>query len=154
MDVIFNNNANQIERLKNGDKDYLSKIENNEYEFLAFSGHGSQSQHQFDIQWEDIKRVKPKIYFGIFTSCSLGDYSTENNIGGWYLFGGNGLVMFLRTFPSIGSIPNIQSLYIVVDQGKLGTGATFGDAYKYQVGNDGWQAISLQGDPTLKLRYT
>lgn len=153
LDIIFDNNLDITQRLKSTSEEYLKKLKGETYEFLAYSGHGGRSNHEYNITSEDIKETKPKVNFGIFSSCSLGDYSSDDYIGGWYLFGGDGLVMFMRTFPSLGTSPNIQSLYILIDGGQLNKGKIFGEAYKYQVGHEGWQAISLLGDPTLKIRY-
>lgn len=153
IDIVFDGDDNMTERLVRATESYLQKLENNEYEFLAFSSHGTRHGHEYKVTFDDIKKVKPKIYFGIFASCSLGDYSVQDYIGGWYLFGGNGLVMFMRTVPSIATAPNIQSVYILVNGGGLNKGITFGEAFKYQVGSEAWQATSLLGDPTLKMRY-
>jgi hypothetical protein len=153
IDIVFDNSGDKEERLKKASQEYLNKLQNNQYEFVAYSGHGTESYQEYGISSEDIKSIKPKVYFGVFTSCSLGDYSSENYIGGWYLFAGNGLAMMMRTFPSLGSAPNIQDLYLLVNGGGLNQRKTFGEAFKYHVGHVSWQATTLLGDPTLKLRY-
>lgn len=153
VDIIFNNEKNATLRIKNATDEYLNNLKNNKYEFFAYEGHGNITEHDYNVTFSTIKKIKPQISFGILASCRLGAFSTQNYLAGWYLFSGSGLVILAESCRTWGSIPEIQQLYKFVNSSGLLSGKTFGEAFKDFMDDEPYKSTVLLGDPTLKFRY-
>ena len=134
--------------------EYLEALQK-EYEILSFEAHGTPTSQSFKdgpITFEDIETICPKPYFYFLNSCSNGDFSRENYIGGHYLFDGNGLLVYTLAAPSIFSRVGNMRIHIQ----PLALGQTFGETF---VLNFHWGGIGtlglpevILGDPTLSIR--
>lgn len=119
------------------------------YEIVYLNGHGSPNYHSPAINYEEIKNIEPQPMYYIFSSCSVGKFTEENYMAGWYLFSGNGLVAEAVTEVIMGSFPPSSEFTRNFDL--LTKGEIFGN-----VDISGIQYSPIRtflGDPTLRLRY-
>jgi hypothetical protein len=127
------------------DSQYLTELQR-PYEIAYYNGHGDAVFHQKGIDYTKIIETKPNALYYKMASCSVGRYTEENYIAGWYLFGGNGLFAIAPTTPAFFSFGiEVDPLFI------FSQGGTFGQAYSIQ---NGYSMIPLMGDPTLRMRYS
>jgi len=117
------------------------------HEFVYANFHGTQTSHQIGpdiIYGAEIKNTNPQAYFYYLWACSVGDYTKNEYMAGYYLFYGNGLAVIASTINVFG---NIESG--VNDIFPLQFGVTFGDAFRF---SNHLSSRTLLGDPTLKIR--
>lgn len=127
-----------------GSELYLSELSKNR-EWVVVNMHGDPLTQYFynSISWSQIKDVQPGALCYLFLSCSNGDFTRENYIGGWYLFSGDGLVVYAYTVPVM---PGGQEwIYYALP---LSASVTFSEPIRY----DGYIPLTILGDPTLKMR--
>lgn len=127
---------------------FLNELQK-DYETASINAHGNWLEQEIGegIIPQDIVKTKPKPYFYYLLSCSNGDFSKDNYLGGHYLFDGNGLAVLAYTFPSLMGADESKFYMEYVAQGK-----TFGEAFvKVQSIVNEMTSIIL-GDPTLKIR--
>jgi len=124
------------------DTEFINKLEHNRYEYVFLSAHGSPSFHRCDVKSETIKNAEKKAMFYEMRSCSVGDFSKEDYLAGWYLFSGNGLVVDAASTVILG-----MSVIDTINAKILSKGYSFGEAKKIT----GSSLHGLLGDPTLKL---
>ena len=132
------------------------------YESILLCAHSSPNLHQFKtpsgdwswIYYNEIVDLDPVAGFYNMFNCSGSRYTTNNYLGGWYIFCQNyGLATIGST--KTGSMLNFEFFYPSWDQGK-----TFGECFANWfsgVGADGmedWEicwfyGMTVNGDPTL-----
>ncbi|OIO46074.1 MAG: hypothetical protein AUJ31_02605 [Parcubacteria group bacterium CG1_02_39_15] len=147
--------GDEIDILVNASRDEYLEALQRDYEIVSFHSHGTAAHHVLEdfgetISAEDIKNAEPKSYFYFLYSCSAGDFTQENYIGGHYLFNGNGLMIYAPTAPSMAGVGEIRE-HIQ----PLALGLTFGEVFVLNnyggIGSLGFPNAIL-GDPTLRIR--
>ena len=122
---------------ENSDQLYLTEIKKPyEYEIVHYEGHGTQTSHEKNIFSNDVKNTS--FFFGEFTSCSGGDFTTKDYIAGNYLFEGKGLLLNAFTKIGMGAVGQVNSNNYYL----LSIGEPF-----FEVGGANF------GDLTLRMRY-
>ncbi len=121
------------------DSDYLSELPKG-YETLIFNGHGTPLFHQKNITPKS--QINAKFFFGHFSSCSVGRFTTRDYLAGEYLFSG-GLVSLAPSVPVFATSDFNAEFHIM-----LANGVPFYKAIE-------WSGIggNIFGDPTLRMRY-
>ncbi|MBA7474402.1 hypothetical protein ES707_09754 [subsurface metagenome] len=135
-------------------REYLEELQK-DYEISSTFCHGTQTTQILGdgtISSEDIETAQPKPYFYFLYSCSNGDFTQEDYIGGHYLFDGNGLVVYTTAAPSMAGADEMQK-YVE----PLALGLTFGEAAVLESnGSPGAPSLGIPeiilGDPTLHIR--
>ncbi len=128
---------------ENSDQLYLDEIKKpHKYELLFVNAHGTPTFHGKNITPNDISDVS--FFLGVFVSCSVGRFITEDYIAGNYLFNGEGLVVFAAPVVIFGTgIPDPAMYYLL------------------SIGEPLYEAIKISplggsnafGDLTLRMRY-
>lgn len=123
---------------------YLNELSENR-EWIAVNVHGNQLSQSFKpvIEWFNIKNNQPKALFYSLLSCSNGYFTMDNYIAGWYLFSGDGLIVYGYTVPVFSRVEQGLNTDLLLSSGMI-----FGETIKY----DSSQIFTLLGDPTLKMR--
>lgn len=119
-----------------------------DYETASINAHGNWLEQQIGagLTPQDIVGTKPKPHFYYLLSCSNGDFSKENYLGGHYLFDGNGLVVLAYTFPSLMGADESKFYMEYLAQGK-----TFGESFVKVQSRINEMTPTILGDPTLKI---
>lgn len=150
-DVLYD--SSEIDILVGSSREEYLEVLQNDYEILALHAHGTQLIQVLGdgtISYEDIKVAQPKPYFCFLYSCSNGDFTEQNYIGGHYLFNGNALVVYAPSAPTMAGAGEIRE-YIQ----PLALGHTFGETIVFEPSNRitslGLPQVIL-GDPTLSIR--
>jgi hypothetical protein len=99
------------------------------------------------VYHNEVRDARPQALFSVLASCSNGDFTQVNYFAGWYLFGGESLVVMGNSVVTM--LVGGASVEFLEDYVPLGVGATFGQMSK----NDRSFMVShLFGDPTLTMR--
>jgi hypothetical protein len=132
------------EQRENGDGDYLKELQKQYfYETVLFNGHGSPTFHEVNTNPGDIKNAN--FFFADIRSCSVGKFTTQDNLTNDYLFNGNGFIVLANSVDVAASNLPSDGLYPL-----LSVGYPFYEALKV-VGLG--VPTNVLGDPTLRMRY-
>ena len=156
-DVLYQDSEiNLIQTNSNDNKrnEYLKSLKNSN-ELLILNQHGAPVFHNYDINVEDIKNIKPNILGYLFYSCNVGAFHKDDYLAGRYIFSGNGLIAIAHSTPirtNVGPDGPVEKasdatpykLYALLEKG-----ASFGESWLFA-----YNSIpgSLLGDPTIRLR--
>ncbi|MBN1688430.1 MAG: hypothetical protein JW893_04960 [Candidatus Omnitrophica bacterium] len=133
------------------------------YEFIHLIAHNNHgfTGHRFaeksgvaNVDYKVVQYIQPKALFYNLGICSNACFTQPNYAGGWYLFGGEGLVVLGTTMP--GAMNKSDYLYA-----RLAEGVSFGEALKewfheeiprdLDSTNRRWYlSVVLLGDPTIR----
>lgn len=146
--------------------DYLSRLNDDHYALLL-AAHSNPLHHHFyenggtvfgDVYYWQIQQADPDAFYYNLFCCSGCRYSSDNYIGGWYLFGdtyGQGV---------IGSTKTGSMLYFEDYYGQLEDGECVGEAFRRWMAMHGQEPGSIMwamswfygmthlGDPTLFMK--
>ena len=125
------------------DKKFFNSLKQN-YEYVFYNGHGQPISQQVGIEPEDIIKNQPQGLFYDFNSCSVGRYTRNNYLAGWYLFSGNGLIAQAATSILFTSTLLPRDEFIAHS-----VGLSFGEVYRTALSVHGKEIL---GDPTLKIK--
>ena len=111
------------------------------YEFALIDAHGVPTEHQYSVTPEKIVNPGPMIYQ--IKSCSVGRFTDNDYLVGYYLFNGNSFFTTAATTPVFGSTePNYNYMFMLTH------GEPIFNAQKDFGLGENWL-----GDPTLRMRY-
>lgn len=135
-------NINNI-KVVNGDEQFLSELSKN-YEYLIYSGHGSPTSIEGNINSFDITNAN--VLIGDFQSCSVGRFKVEDYIVGKFLFEGNMLFSQAASTPVMFNFNPSKALFLYL----LNRGIP---AYKaLEATNPLTTNLNNLGDVTLKIK--
>ncbi|MDQ7827208.1 MAG: hypothetical protein RDV48_30725 [Candidatus Eremiobacteraeota bacterium] len=165
LEALYGENVTVINGKEDSTAPRLKKELAKAYEFVQIVSHnqgvdgiGVLNRGRCEvIKTGDFPQIKPRALFYNMGECSTCCYTTENYLGGWFLFGPcDGLEVFGSTMPGL-----INSISVIYQH--LGKGESFGEAYKamllFEMPQDAkktkrkWYLGSiLLGDPMLTVR--
>ncbi|AWV99293.1 hypothetical protein DJ013_14415 [Arcticibacterium luteifluviistationis] len=135
--------------------DFLDKLTTKSYEVCYYMGHGSPTSHYFGITPETINQLSSlNTMIFDFNSCSVGNFSYNNYLGGKYFEKGNTLFVKAYTVP-VGFVVynNVSPLLDGFKEGEvysdLKEGKYISDCYLF--GSTGISSGVHLGDPLLRL---
>ncbi len=137
FNILYSNDPNEL------DNQFLEELKK-PYEVVLVNAHGSPTWHMNNINYENIKEIRPSPLFYIMVSCSVGKFDKPNYLAGSYLFYGNGLVVLAQphTF-------NICPTYGMEMLRLVGKGVLWGEASSMACADFQFYVF---GDPTLRVR--
>jgi hypothetical protein len=127
------------------------------YEFVHLVAHSSPWAHTFFLAGDvpgggsvfnfEIPALSPHACFYFLNACMCGRYLERDNLGNWYLFGGEGLVVIASTQLMYG-INSLSPFYQA-----LAHDSCFGDAFLkwHRSVYTSFRGTGILGDPTLKV---
>ncbi len=123
---------------------YVDELSRNR-EWVIVNAHGTTTTQylRLPINRYQIQPAQPNALCYSLLSCSNGNFTSDNYLGGWYLFSGNGLVAYAYSAET----PMEQTEWLQYAL-PLQAGLSFGEVILY----DDNEALTILGDPTLKMR--
>lgn len=125
---------------------YLAEL-SKQREWVVIYAHGTPTSQDLavPIYRYQIQSAQPGAMCYSLLSCSNGNFTRDNYLGGWYLFEGEGLVVYAFTAQT--QMSNVHWYYYALP---LSAGVRFGEAALH----DQYLTLTILGDPTLQMRRT